>query len=672
MKVWLSCLGLVVAACSGAGRESQPVQPAQGVHTAAAVKQPRRLIVLGFDGVDPRWLESWANAGKLPVLKQLMSQHGGQAFRPLGSTNPPQSPVAWTSFATGTLPGDHGIFDFIARDHNASRSGMPIVLKVATTAFEPQPSGPPVARNLRTGMPFWQQLANQGVKVVALNVPYSFPPDPMRDGRMLSGLGVPDLRETNSTFTYAATDVTPADSAHPPGGGAMVKLTAAKGAFSFELEGPTIPDGAGKRMKLPVEIQRPGSGAARARTMNISVNGKPYSLPLQTWSDWIEVEFAHRGQHIRGVLRLLPLEQGKHTRLFVTPIGFHPREPYAAIAHPRAFSSQLADELGHVYKTVGWDHDTSALNAELIDEAAFLADMDSIEQDRKRMLLSQLAKSDFQLLVWVSTATDRVAHMFYRLFDRQHPRYDAQLAERYGQAIEHEYRRMDATVGEVLAKLNTDDTLLVLSDHGFHDYRRGLHVNQWLRQLGLLTLKNNAPSSTREFLIDVDWARTEAYALGTGQIYLNRIGRERDGSVRAVDAPALIERIRAGLLALRDEQQGDAVVVKNVYSAADVFKGQRSVDAPDMQVAFAENYRTSWETVLGGVPSELFADNDKKWSGDHAASDVLETPGVLVANRAISRADPHIVDIAPTAHAFFQKPIPEYYAGKTLFAADPP
>ena len=74
--------------------------------------------------------------------------------------------------------------------------------KVATTSFEVQSSGPPVARNLRTGQAFWQLLGNAGVRVVALDVPYSFPPDPMRDGRMLSGLGVPDLRETNSTFTY--------------------------------------------------------------------------------------------------------------------------------------------------------------------------------------------------------------------------------------------------------------------------------------------------------------------------------------------------------------------------------------------------------------------------------------------------------------------------------------
>jgi predicted AlkP superfamily phosphohydrolase/phosphomutase len=594
-----------------------------------------------------------------------MKANGGRGYRPLGSTNPPQSPVAWTSFATGTLPGDHGIFDFISRSLNSSPTGLPVSLKVATTVFEVQPAGPPVARNLRTGTPFWQELGNQGVHVVALNVPYSFPPDPMRDGRMLSGLGVPDLRETNSTFTYVGTDVSDAQLKSPPGGGVMVRLVMAGAVGRFDLEGPSIPGGSG-RMKLPVEIKvgAPASG------MTVSLAGKSYPLSLQSWSDFIEVEFVHEGTRIRGLLRLLPLEAGKQTRLFVSPIGFHPRDPYSPISHPRAFSGEIADDLGHMYKTVGWDHDTSALNAEVIDDAAFLKDMDAIEQDRKRMLLTRLARADWELLIWVSTATDRAAHMFYRLTDPQHPRYDAALAKRFGNAIEREYQRMDATVGEVLQQLRESDSLLVISDHGFHNYRRGLHVNQWLRSQGLLNLKGGAQSATREFLIDVDWVNTKAYAVGTGQVYLNLQGREREGSVARAEAAGVTERIRAGLLGLRDKQRGDAVVVRNVYVAADVFKGARGADAPDIQIAFAENYRTSWETILGGVPKDLFADNPKKWSGDHAASDVAETPGVLVCNRPIAKTDPQIVDIAPTVHAFFGKQSPAHYVGKSLLAPD--
>jgi predicted AlkP superfamily phosphohydrolase/phosphomutase len=671
-----SCTWAVLAALTACRDKAAPTEGAPSTTPQVAPqpgdlaakpssKAPGRLIMLGFDGVDPRWLEQWAAQGKLPNMKRLMDGEGGKAYRHLGSTNPPQSPVAWTSFATGTLPGEHGIFDFIGRGLSSGPAGLPVTLRVATTSFEVQPEGPPVARNLRTGMPFWQSLGNDGVRVVALNVPYSFPPDPMRDGRMLSGLGVPDLRETNSTFTYVGTDVTDEQVKRPPGGGVKVKLVLQNGAGTFDLEGPSIPGGDGARMKVPVTLR------SEAGKLSVSLGSETVVLSPRVWSDFVEVEFAHDSLRIKGVLKLLALEVGKKTRLFVSPIGFHPRQPYSPISHPRAFSAQIADDLGRNYKTVGWDHDTSALNAEVIDDGSFLADMAAIEVDRREMLFDRLAKPDWDMLIWVSTATDRVAHMFYRLIDPQHPRYDAALAKEFGDAIEREYMRMDETVGAVLEKLSPGDTLLILSDHGFHNYRRGLHVNQWLRTQGLLALKEGAESSPREFLLDVDWSKTKAYAVGTGQIYLNLAGRERDGIVSASEAPAVIAHVQTGLTALRDQERGGAEVVRTVYAGDVVFKGARSVEAPDMQIAFAEHYRTSWETILGGVPKGLFADNDKKWSGDHAASDVAETPGILLSNRRIAPEVTSIVDFAPTAHTFFGKPVPGHYTGKTLLAAQP-
>jgi predicted AlkP superfamily phosphohydrolase/phosphomutase len=664
-------LGLVVAGCGGTSRRA-PDDTAStratptGTAAPAQPAQPKgRLLMLGFDGVDPRWLEQWAAQGKLPTLKKLMDANGGKSYRRLASTNPPQSPVAWTSFATGTPPGEHGIFDFIARGLSHAPGPLPIVLSVATTSFEVQPAGPPVARNLRSGAPFWQTLGNDGVRVVALNVPYSFPPDPMREGRMLSGLGTPDVRETNSTFTYVATDVTDEQVKRPPGGGSMVKLLLTDGAGRFDLEGPSVPGGDGERIKLQVSVRVgvPKSG------MTVEVAGTAVALRLGEWSEFQRLEWVHGGTRVKGVLRYLALEAGKRTRLFVSPISIDPREPYSAIAHPRGFSASIADELGHDYKTVGWDHDTSALNAEVVDDAAFLADVAAVERDRRQMLLDRMGKSDWDLLIWVSTSTDRVAHMFYRLMDPEHPRYDDALAKRFGDAIEREYVRMDATVAEVLSRLGAGDTLLILSDHGFHNFRRGLHVNQWLRQQGLLTLKDGASSSSRDFLIDTDWSKTKAYAVGTGQVYFNLVGRERDGVVQPAQVPALTKQIREGLVALRDTERKGSQVVKQVYAGADVFAGARSGAAPDMQIAFAENYRTSWETILGGVPKALFADNDKKWSGDHSASDVAETPGVLVSNRPIANEQPAIVDFAPTAHAFFGKPAASQYVGRPLLNA---
>ena len=53
------------------------------------------------------------DAGQLPHLDRLRQ---GDGYRRLGTTIPPQTPVAFASFITGTNPGGHGIFDFIRRD----------------------------------------------------------------------------------------------------------------------------------------------------------------------------------------------------------------------------------------------------------------------------------------------------------------------------------------------------------------------------------------------------------------------------------------------------------------------------------------------------------------------------------------------------------------------------
>ena len=300
----------------------------------------------------------------------------------------------------------------------------------------------------------------------------------------------------------------------------------------FELEGPSVPGGGGERMRMPVEVARgPAAG-----NLTVTIAGKPITLEPGRSSDWVELAFTHEALSVSGIVKLVAIDAGKDVRLFITPISIHPRAPYSPISYPKAFSAQIADELSSLYKTVGWDHDTSSLNAEVVDEGLFLTDMESIERQRKEMLFQRLGKDDWDLLIWVSTATDRVAHMFYRLTDPQHPRYDAALAQKYGDAIEREYKRMDATVASVLEKLRSDDTLLILSDHGFHGYRRGLHMNQWLRREGLLKLKSGANGSE---------LRVPA-----------RRRLEQDQGLRARHGPDLPEPQRARTARHRDGRRG--------------------------------------------------------------------------------------------------------------------
>ena len=80
---------------------------------ALARSRFKRIVILGLDGLDHGLTERLLEEGKLPHLAALRDQG---CFKPLASTLPPISPVAWSSFQTGTNPGKHNIFDFLTPD----------------------------------------------------------------------------------------------------------------------------------------------------------------------------------------------------------------------------------------------------------------------------------------------------------------------------------------------------------------------------------------------------------------------------------------------------------------------------------------------------------------------------------------------------------------------------
>ncbi len=73
----------------------------------------KRVIVLGLDGMEPSIIEAMLERGELPHFAQL---HDAGTHARMKTTYPAQTPVAWSSFAIGTDPGAHGIFDFVSRD----------------------------------------------------------------------------------------------------------------------------------------------------------------------------------------------------------------------------------------------------------------------------------------------------------------------------------------------------------------------------------------------------------------------------------------------------------------------------------------------------------------------------------------------------------------------------
>ena len=216
-----------------------------------------------------------------------------------------------------------------------------------------------------------------------------------------------------------------------------------------------------------------------------------------------------------------------------------------------------------------------------------------------------------------------------------------------------------------MARMRKDDLLMVVSDHGFASFRRGVNLNAWLLAKGWLALKDGGDGAA-EWLRDVDWSRTRAYALGLTGMFLNIEGREAKGIVKPGEEAAKVKaEIMAALKGLRDTGTGETAI-NEAFDTAKLYSGPYLPNAPDLIIGFNAGYRTSWDGATGVVSGPVFEDNTKAWSGDHCIDPRL-VPGVFFASRKIDRKDPALVDIAPTVLKLFGLEPPAHMDGKPLY-----
>jgi predicted AlkP superfamily phosphohydrolase/phosphomutase len=226
------------------------------------------------------------------------------------------------------------------------------------------------------------------------------------------------------------------------------------------------------------------------------------------------------------------------------------------------------------------------------------------------MFFNALSKTKKGAVVCVFETTDSIQHMFWRYLDKSHPALRSTSPEMSAQVIEDLYRRMDDLIGRARAKLDPRSALIVMSDHGFKSFRRGVNLNSWLYLNGYLRLKDGKTTS-EEWFRDVDWERTKAYALGLGGLYLNQKGREANGIVSAgEETRALKAELISKLNELRDEAAGD-VAITEAYDRDKVYSGPYAGNAPDLIIGYNQGFRASWDSVTGKVNGTVFEDNIK-------------------------------------------------------------
>jgi predicted AlkP superfamily phosphohydrolase/phosphomutase len=603
------------------------------------------MIVLGLDGMDPQFLE--AHWDVLPNLNRL--RRTGD-FKRLGTTVPPQSPVAWSTVTTGMDPGGHGVFDFVHRDPTTR---MPLFSMAEMTPPKRTLSIGPYLIPLsagsvtssRVGRTFWQILQDHGIPANVIRMPANFPPAEC-EADSLSGMGTPDMMGTSGTFTFFTDD--PAEKRTTVNAGKIVHVSLANGRTALHIEGPPNSfrrDGAASSVDMIAHVD-PTAQAAR-----FDLGDQQVVLGKGEWSDWLHAEFKLLPlvKSASGILRIYLQQVHPYLRVYVSPVNIDPAAPELPISTPVSFSKQLSDALGPFY-TQGIAEETSAYRDGLLNKDEFLMQSHKILSDSLRMFRYELAHFTDGLLFYYFSSTDQNAHMLWG-------RYDDDLLD--------VYRAVDGAIGEAMAKAGNDTTLLLLSDHGFARFDRAVHLNTWLMREGFLYLDDPANVGDEGLFTHVDWTRTQAYAMGLNGLYLNRMGREKGGIVADSEVQQVKEMITHKLLEFRDPKNDQSVVGK-VYDPETAFRGRNLKMSPDLFVGYHRGYRASWQTALGALPATLIDDNTQGWIADHCmASD--EVPGVLLSNRKMKLQNPQLYDVTATILSEFGIPKTSEMLGQSVF-----
>lgn len=731
--LFLLCLGVFVSVFAGKSRSP-------------------KVVVIGFDGADPTLVRKYMAEGNLPNLKKLAEEG---TFSNLSVTNPPQTPVSWGTFATGWNPGRDEVFDFLSRKPGTYKPrfclmqevskpfllgrwnrwlfpflvlvltlGLVVILRIvrqgaprwmhlsvlvigilcAAGLFifitKELPTRIPTPLNHLKGTPFWKRAADKGDRCLVFRVPDTFPANPFPMGRLLSGLGVPDMRgrvgtpyifttdpRLNAGYNEFSIEITPVPANVKRPVTVQIKGPFNKPFYQYVIAdvGDTSTDPTVRaemkrryREKLKKEGVKPTIDVplkldwdSKVGTCTFEVQGHKETLKKGQWSQWTVLRFNfNRILHLDGMVRFYLLSTRPALKLYMSPIHFHPDDEGIPISYPRDYAEKLLKRFGY-YKTMGWAIDTWTISSGLCNEDQFLSDLNNTVDAYERMMKGLLSDENTDLYVQVYNFTDRIAHILWRYMDPKHPMYVAAKAPKYQEAMRQAYERMDRIVGEAMERIGPKTTLIVLSDHGFASFRKGINYNRWLIDNGYMTLKADTGVLTLRDLFDdnsllfknVDWSRTKAYALGLGSLYINLKGREKHGIVNpGPEYDALCKELKERIPQMVDPDTGEHPV-KAVYTRDEMYSNYNASLVPDLRICNIAGYRVSWQTSLGGAPSKLIQLNKKAWSGDHCSMDPSVVPGIFFSNRKIERA-PRMIDVSPTILSCLGLKVPADLEGK--------
>ena len=478
----------------------------------------KRVVVFGVDGMDPELLQERIDRGMLPNFAKLVANG---TFQSLQTSWPPQSPVAWSNFITGSNPGQHGLYDFIHADRhnygvlNSMAISEPVDLEISLGGYKiPLLGGD---QSLTRAVPaFWEVMSDAGVPVYVHRMPANYPMAET-DAITFPDMGAPDLAGAASGKAFLwSEDPARVDKdsdsyfirnvavnrlgLEMSGGKGIVKIPLTiygpeDTAKDLDSEHDQVSELDRLRRDAgtagnTAEVNRIGDEiAALNRTireeMEISTAFDAYldytgSEPHLTveigdaygmaavgeWTDWVPVEFEVLGgmMNLSGYTRFL-LKSHQPFELYAAPVQVDPWNQAMPVSTPDDAATDMADVIGPYY-TQGFPDAYKAYKAELLDTGDFVSQSDTVFEERGQMLEYAMdqVKDTGGLLFFYTGSLDLRSHMLWWAQDSKHPHQEGpgsiedQLYPQYSQQIDRVYKQVDDMLGRVIERIEEMET----------------------------------------------------------------------------------------------------------------------------------------------------------------------------------------------------------------------
>jgi len=336
---------------------------------------------------------------------------------------------------------------------------------------------------------------------------------------------------------------------------------------------------------------------------------------------------------------------GSLVSCFITP------KDNTDFTYPPELAKEITDLVGKYIFDVKFRND---------DRDEVIKSLYEMTEKRFEVIKHLMKKGQWDYFMFVEIGVDRLHHMFWKYYDKTHPRYEPN--NKYEKVIPEYYKFIDTKISELLSLIDENTYVMIVSDHGTASMKGAFCINEWLIKEGYLVLKKYPSSIIPLDEADVDWEKTTAWGWGGyyARIFFNVKGRESSGKIPMNEFKKVRDELQAKLLAITGPQ-GEKLD-NRVFCPEDLYDEANGAK-PDLMVYFDNLFWRSAGT-LGHQVLYLSENDTGPDDSVHWMDGVFLLYKKSKSNGHVNLDRLSIYDIAPTILDIMGAPVPNDMQGK--------